>query len=632
MGNTHEHVLSVIIVSYNVRKFLNQCLVCLEKALDTVDAEIIVVDCNSSDNTPTFILKHFASIRLIPSDSNLGFSKACNLGVNHASGEYLLFLNPDTLVEEDSIKHILEFASDRPKCGLVGGQILNGSGRYLAESKRNLPSIGSGFRKILGLSNQGYYDQQDPDQNAQIEVISGAFAFISSKLFQKIGGFDEDYFMYGEDIDLSLKTLNAGAFNWYVPEARLIHFKGESTNKRGRVYNYHFYRSMRIYLFKNVLANTSQFSKFVYRIIFSLLSIFRSTFANLKSVIPTLVDWSIAVLVFYGVASGWAIWYHSNSEYFPVEVVRKCLPLYASILVLGFFISGYYFQRGRREHLIRGVVVAFFLSMTVYALIPEAWRFSRPVVLLWLSVSGLVFWLRDGISQKIRFNQSVMDSTWYYTTGPGHSSELAYLRGLFLGNSKIGTLNSQEPTFETIRTDHSTHIVFDIRSVLLSDCINLMQLKPTWTFGFFDPINYVYTSSQDDKTRGEAMDRVSSYNLAKPEYRLHKRIFDVIGSLFFGIVGIVLSPFGRPRSYFTKILQIIIGKLTFVSYSSIAEDVELPRIKPGLLSPADRSQINEAYFNKIINEYALHYSIFKDFLIVFGNLNSTLKALNHKDD
>lgn len=246
--------LSVVILNYNVRYFLELCIKSVQAAIVNIDAEIIIVDNNSKDDSVAMLKDKFPEFKLIVNKENLGFSKANNIGVQQAKGEYVCILNPDTVVAEDTFTKILNFAHSKSKLGALGCQLINGVGDFLPESKRKIPYVKAAFKKILGNAKEYYAENLKPDEVGEVEVLVGAFMFMKRDVFLKVGGFDEDYFMYGEDIDLSYKLLKAGYKNYYFGQTTIIHYKGESTLKN-KFYARRFYEAMRIFYKKHFKRN-----------------------------------------------------------------------------------------------------------------------------------------------------------------------------------------------------------------------------------------------------------------------------------------------------------------------------------------------------------------------------------------
>jgi len=245
--------LSVIILNYNVSYFLRQCILTVQESLVGIEAEIIVIDNDSKDDSCEMLKKHFPNIKLIENKENVGFSKANNQGVAIAKGEYVCILNPDTAVAKDTFKKALEFVDGKNDFGALGIRLIDGTGNYLPESKRNIPTPKVSLFKILGiqLKKFSYYANQLTDnETGEVPVLVGAFMLMKTDVYKKVGGFDEDYFMYGEDIDLSYRLLKANYKNYYLGSLTMLHYKGESTT-RDKNYLKRFYGAMHIFYKKH---------------------------------------------------------------------------------------------------------------------------------------------------------------------------------------------------------------------------------------------------------------------------------------------------------------------------------------------------------------------------------------------
>lgn len=256
--------LSVVIINFNVKYFLEQCLLSAIKAMNHIDGEIIVIDNHSTDDSNVFFQDEFPRVRFIWNKQNLGFARANNQGLAVARGNIILFLNPDTIVPEDCFEKCLAFVNERT-CAL-GIKMLDGSGNFLKESKRAFPTPATSLFKLCGLSkllphsktfskyHLGYLNE---NQNHEVDVLAGAFMMVPKAILDKVGGFDEDFFMYGEDIDLSFRIQKAGFSNFYFADSCIIHFKGESTKKGSLNYVKMFYKAMGIFVKKHYGSNRS---------------------------------------------------------------------------------------------------------------------------------------------------------------------------------------------------------------------------------------------------------------------------------------------------------------------------------------------------------------------------------------
>lgn len=246
--------LSVVILNYNVRHFLEQCIRTVQAATASLNAEIIVIDNNSPDTSAEMVKILFPEIIYIQNTKNVGFSTANNQAVKVAKGEYICILNPDTAVAEDTFVKALDYYKKTPGIGALGVRLMDGTGNFLPESKRNLPTPLASLLKLLGIGGK-YYAEHIPDNGCgEIEILVGAFMLIEKDIYDSVGGFDEDYFMYGEDIDLSYKIIKAGYKNHYFGKTTVLHYKGESTQRDESYYN-RFYGAMTIFYRKHFNRN-----------------------------------------------------------------------------------------------------------------------------------------------------------------------------------------------------------------------------------------------------------------------------------------------------------------------------------------------------------------------------------------
>jgi GT2 family glycosyltransferase len=299
-------VVSVIIVSYNVRGFLGSLITSLHRALHDIDSEIIVVDNASDDDTVDFLKRNYPDVRLIENRTNVGFGKANNQGVRISVGEYLLLINPDAIVEENTVREMLDFCRHHPDAGASSCKVLNADGSLQKSCRRGFPTPWVAFTKISGLGTLfpksrifGRYNLTylNPEEVHEVDAIGGSFMFIPRKVFLEVGGFDEDYFMYGEDIDLCYKIKKAGYKVYYTPQTSAIHFKGESTRRSNINQTYEFYRAMAVFVEKRYGANT--LLSFSLKLAIFLNRQTRQLFNFIRRIAPTIVDFSISVIAMF---------------------------------------------------------------------------------------------------------------------------------------------------------------------------------------------------------------------------------------------------------------------------------------------------------------------------------------------
>ena len=251
--------LSVIIVSYNSMELLENCLFSVQRAMQEIHGEIIIIDNNSKDGIKEYLPSKFPGVKFIFNNENLGFAKACNKGFKISSGDYILFLNPDTVLSETCLADCITFFKTYADAGAVGVKMRDEKGKFLKESKRGLPSPSASFYKLFGLTAifpgskkiAKYYQGHLPEnENNPVEVLSGAFMMIKRSVFEKVNGFDERFFMYGEDIDLSLRISQLGYINYYLGKISITHLKGGSTTYNYKYVN-DFYGAMKLFVKKH---------------------------------------------------------------------------------------------------------------------------------------------------------------------------------------------------------------------------------------------------------------------------------------------------------------------------------------------------------------------------------------------
>ncbi len=387
--------LSIIIVNYNVQHFLEQCLHSVHKAVKNVSSEIIVVDNNSVDGSIAMLKKKFPEVTLIENKKNTGFSFANNQAIKISKGEYILLLNPDTVVEEDTFEKIILFMDAHPDGGGLGVKMLDGKGNFLPESKRGLPTPAVAFYKIFGFSRifpkskiAGKYHLGflDKDKTHEVEVLSGAFMLLRKSVLDKVGLLDETFFMYGEDIDLSYRIILAGYKNYYFPETRIIHYKGESTKKSSVNYVFVFYKAMIIFAQKHFSKNKAQLFSFFINVAVYLRAGTAISFRYIKSIALPVFDFSLIMMGLLLIKD----YYEKNIKFitggsYSDSLISIAFPSYVIVWMFTVYLSGGYDKPIRMFRILRGVLVGTAIILIGYALLPEAYRFSRALILFGMS-------------------------------------------------------------------------------------------------------------------------------------------------------------------------------------------------------------------------------------------------------
>ncbi len=383
--------LSIIIVNYNVQNFLEQCLHSVKAACKDIDAEIFVVDNQSVDGSVGMLKSKFSEVHLIENAENVGFSKANNQAIRLAKGEYVLLLNPDTIVEVDTFSKCLAFMDAHPEAGGLGVKMIDGKGRYLPESKRGLPTPEVSFYKISGLIKlfprskrfaRYYMGNLNENETHSIDVLAGAFMLLRKSVLDKIGLLDEQFFMYGEDIDLSYRICLAGYKNYYFPETRIIHYKGESTKKGSINYVVVFYKAMQIFMEKHFANRQSRlFSVLITCAIWlrAALSVVKRAF---RKIAFPLFDFTVLYAVSFGLVQFWERFYFQNPSYYPEIFTNQILPAYIALWVCGMLAFKAYQTPIRFLQIWKGIGVGTLAILALYALVSPQFHFSRALILM----------------------------------------------------------------------------------------------------------------------------------------------------------------------------------------------------------------------------------------------------------
>jgi GT2 family glycosyltransferase len=638
--NAEKLKLSVVIVNYNVEYFLEQCLNAVVKAMEGIAGEIFVVDNNSIDHSVEMVKEKFPQVHLIANKENTGFSKANNQAMRIAKGEYILLLNPDTVVEEDTFAKCISFMDDHPEAGGLGVRMIDGKGNFLPESKRGLPTPSVAFYKIFGLSrifprskrfgryHLGYLDEFETNE---IEILSGAYMFMRKTALDKVGLLDEAFFMYGEDIDLSYRIVKGGYKNYYFPGTQIIHYKGESTKKSSINYVFVFYRAMIIFAkkhFSNKHARTFSF-------LINLAIYFRAGLAILnrflkKSALPVF-DFAAVLLTLFGMAYLWG----KETNPFPKEVLRIDLPIYAFLWCVNVYLAGGYDRPIKIFNLLKGIVTGTALILILYALLPKDLQFSRLFILLGtLGVIGYYVISRVllHLTLKGKFDLGgIRKKTFAIIGTPEERKRVEKI--LKSSVHKIQSLHYISPegiTEENVsgsvnQLDQIVHIhkidevIFCARDNSAETIIRWMSkiASDELEFKIAQPDSLHLIGSNSIDTSGDLyffqIDKISS-----PANKRNKRLFDLVAAtLLLLTIPINIWWVNNKKQFTWNLLTVLFGKRTFVGYTSstLAEQRKLPKINLGLLSPvADLSDPDDMQLRYKLNLlYAKDYTVWKDF-------------------
>ena len=384
--------LSIVIVNYNVRYFLEQTILSVYKSSVNFDYEIFVVDNNSSDDSLRMLEQKFPEVKVIANNENAGFSKANNQAVKQANGEYILLLNPDTIIQEDTLQKCIDKMEADASIGGLGVKMVDGAGNFLPESKRGFPSPMAAFSKMSGLSKlfpksktfgQYHLSFLDKNQSYEIDVLSGAFMMLRKSVLDKVGLLDEDYFMYGEDIDLSYRIKKAGFKNYYFADTSIIHFKGESTKKGSLNYIKVFYNAMIIFANKHVSGTRGKALTFLLKIAIYLRALLAVVQKILTPFGMPLLDALLMAVNLYVLQLIWEN-YIKISEHviFPATFFYVNMPIYIVTWLAAMLFFGVYAKNSKWRRLLIGLTSGTLIIAILYAFFPNFLRTSRGVILI----------------------------------------------------------------------------------------------------------------------------------------------------------------------------------------------------------------------------------------------------------
>ena len=678
--------LSVIIVNYNVRHFLEQALLSVRRAMRGIEGEVWVVDNNSVDDSVRMVQEKFPEVRLIANKDNPGFAVANNQAIRQSAGEYVLLLNPDTLVEEDTFYKCLTFMDSHPDAGALGVKLIDGSGKFLPESKRGFPSPWVAFCKTFGLSalfpksslfNHYHLGHLDENKTHEVDVLAGAFMFMRRAALDKSGLLDEAFFMYGEDIDLSYRIIKAGYKNYYFPETKIIHYKGESTKKGSLNYVRTFYQAMIIFTRKHFTGQRAGLFILMLQAAIWLragLTLFKNIWDKLK--LP-LLD---ALLIYGGLVflkNFWANYYYKDPTWFKTNVLWFNFPLYILIWLGSVWLNGGYDQRYDLRRLVRGLGIGTLILAAVYGFLDLDYRPSRALVLMgavWavLATAGLRAFLhfrefrnfrigRDRVKNLVivgsseesarvmgLLNQAGVMKNFIGVVTPApvstppptpplkgrgvritdSTSPLPFRGGVGGGvetGSGSGLLGEASQLDEIVRIYRVDEVIFCSKDILAQDIMSWMtRLGPAVSYKIVPEESLSIIGSSSKNEPGELYTIEIQYNIAQPGQRRNKRVFDLL--VCFGLLA--ASPFwllfsGKRGVFLKNWWAVFSGKRTWVGYAPHEQNAALPKLKPGVFSPLDELKglnINENAVARINFLFAKDWNVWRDLDIILHTI------------
>lgn len=634
--------LAVVIVSYNVKYFLEQALRAALQACAGLEAEIWVVDNHSNDGSVAMVQEKFPEVRLIANTENTGFSKANNQAIRASAAEYVLLLNPDTVVAEDCFREVLRFMDAHPQAGGLGIRMLDGGGNFLKESKRGLPTPEVAFYKIFGLSTffpkskrfgRYHLSYLSEFENHTVDILAGAFMLMRKSVLDQVGLLDEKYFMYGEDIDLSYRIRLAGYENWYFAESPIIHYKGESTKKDSVNYVRVFYQAMAI--FAKQYFSPANARLFGWLIQFGIL--FRAAISMLKRWSKLFFNPVLDAVLIYGGMTVLTDFWENNIKIaegtvYPAIFLQAIVPAFVGIWVLSAYFSGAYDKPFRPSRLLRGLLFGTVVIAAVYAFFPPELRFSRGLILAGAATAmattlfarGLINLLLHGAWQSAKHSSK-------RTLIVGSSAEVdrvhAILQRAGVNSKFVGFLSDapedQENEFY-LGNSHQLDLAvakLDVSEVIfcgenlsykniianfaqLSGRVDELKIVPPGT-------DYVIGSKHVDYP-GDLYTPDFNLKLNQSTAKRNKRVVDFAAALLL-LVAYPLGVWFYPAAcrHPLHLLQLLWGQKTLVGYPN---QNKLPRLKAALLDPAG-TLLAGPLRQRIHKAYAKDYSALEDWQV-----------------
>jgi GT2 family glycosyltransferase len=645
--------LSVIIVNYNVKHFVEQCLHSVINASKNCKLEIFVVDNNSVDGSVELIREKFPNVTLIANKDNVGFSKANNQAIRIAKGRYVVLLNPDTVVEEDTFEKTIAFMDSHPEAGGLGVKMLDGKGNFLPESKRGLPTPSVAFYKIFGLSalfpkskvfGKYHLGFLDKEQTHEVDVLSGAFMLMRKETLDKVGLLDEEFFMYGEDIDLSYRIVLGGYKNYYFAGTRIIHYKGESTKKSSINYVFVFYKAMVIFARKHFSQRNAKTFSFLINLAIYLRAFMALCMRVVKRTIVPAIDFASMLGGMWGIKQ----LYEKNVIFTEGGSYREQLVLVAFIsyiLIWQFlvYLSGGYDKPVKLYRILRGVLVGTGLILIGYSLLPEMYRFSRAMILLgagWASLFYLVSRIAFHFAGLKAYNLKTKATKKISVVGS--LEEFERVRSLIkLSNIEAEHLNWISVTEE--KTDVSFHSgtiaqleeiikVYGINEVIfcakdlpsqtiITYMLTLVDLDVDFKIAPPESLSIIGSNSID--TAGDLY-IIDTNSVTKPHNKRKKRMLDMAFSLLFIVFAPLLIWVQKNKlKFIANSFLVLFGVKTWVGYGTRSSK-ELPTIKESVLTPASKLKdvnLDEEQRKKLNLIYSKDYKIENDLDIILKGLN-----------
>lgn len=642
------HKLSVVIVNYNVKHFLEQALLSVEKAIAHVDSEVWVVDNCSVDGSVEMVEEKFPWVKLMANKENVGFSKGNNQAIRASNSEYVLLLNPDTVVSEDTFKKCIDYMDAHGDVGGMGVRMIDGKGRFLPESKRGLPTPSVAFYKMTGLANIfsksrkfGKYHLKylSEFENHEVEVLSGAYMLMRSSCLEKVGLLDEDFFMYGEDIDLSYRIIKGGYKNVYFADTTIIHYKGESTKKRSANYVKVFYNAMVLFAQKHYSTRMAGwFSALIHVAIYLRAGLAFGVRLAQKLWLP-LLDLLLIVAGFASIAWYWELYNKYVHGFYPAEYYQIHMPIYALFMMAFVYVSGGYDEPVSARRLLRGSVVGAVGLYAAYAFLPKDYQFSRAILALGSFWAISAFFLLRFLAKFLGLSQFLLEEdNKRKVLLVGDEEECNRIAGL-LQKTRVyteivgrvstnedknlsGYVGSIHQLAEVVAVYRANLIIFSGKDVSSSEIIQQMGQFQDWEVQVkIAPEKSESIIGSDSKNEpGELFTVEVKYHLSQPHNKRKKRIMDLLIALILLVFMPVLIVKKVGRKCLMNWIYAALGLKTWVGYSTPQSGKSaLPKLKKYVFEASGRFHQTNFEWDACLN-YAKDYEPLMDFELVWNQI------------
>lgn len=625
---------------------MEQCLFSVFNALKNLQAEVFVVDNNSVDGSIQLVKEKFPQVKLIANTKNTGFSVANNQAIRQASGKYILLLNPDTVVQEDTFDKVISFMETHPEAGGLGIKMLDGKGRFLPESKRGLPTPAVAFYKIFGLAklfpNSKKFGQYhatflDKDKNHEVEILSGAFMLLRKETLDKIGLLDETFFMYGEDIDLSYRITQGGYKNFYFAESSIIHYKGESTKKSSVNYVIVFYKAMAIFAKKHFSQNNARLFNVLIHLAIYLRAAAAITARFIKQLFFPAIDFCLILFGLYFCKDVYEIKFKLYPNFYSQEILQIFFPIYTLIWQCFVYFSGGYDVPQKLGKILRGILAGTIFILVIYSLLPEYYRFSRALILIGSVFTTFIFIATRLIYHALNIKRFKLSRNKNVRIGIiGSEAEFKRVNNLlkqtnidaefigFISNESNGVKNTDYighfgQITEVVNIHHLNEIIFCARDISSQQIIdNMMTLVTTGVeFKIAPPESLSIIGSNSIDTAGDLY-VIDVNNIGKPENRRKKRMLDICVSLFLLIFfWFFIWLQKNKKNFMANVFKVLFGIYSWVGFGKNTRK-DLPALRPSILTPADTLEKNrsEERINKAFLNYSKDYQVENDLKII----------------